>query len=210
MLTLQPEIEEYSVLKTGRVDSLLEELQERTYAEMEMPQMLCGPLEGSFLKMLVQVANAGRVLEIGTFTGYSALLMAEGLPEHGQIFTLDIDPKHIAFASQFIARSPHGKKITIIEGPALDSIEKLDGPFDFVFIDADKTNYSNYYRAVLPKVRQGGLIAADNVLWSGRVLDPKDESDHAICAFNDLVTADPAVDKVLLPIRDGVFLIRKR
>jgi caffeoyl-CoA O-methyltransferase len=210
MLSLQPEIEKYAELKTGSVDPLLEDLARETYAEMEIPQMLCGALEGSFLKMLVQVSNATRVLEIGTFTGYSALLMAEGLPENGQLFTLDIDRKHIDFASKFIARSPHGKKIKIIEGPALNSLAKLEGPFDFVFIDADKTNYSNYYRAVLPKVRSGGLIAADNVLWSGRVLNPKDESDHAICAFNDLVSADPSVDKILLPIRDGVFLIRKR
>src|SRR5271170_210756 len=131
MLTLQPELEEYAQLKTGSVDPLLEELAKETYAEMEMPQMLCGPLEGNFLKMLVQVSNAKRILEIGTFTGYSALLMAEGLPENGQIFTLDIDQKHIAFASKFIARSPHGKKIKIIEGPALNSLAKLDGPFDF-------------------------------------------------------------------------------
>jgi caffeoyl-CoA O-methyltransferase len=210
MLSFQPGLEEYVESKTDSPGPLLNELQKLTYEEIDLPQMLCGPLEGRFLKMLVEILSAKSVLEIGTFTGYSALSMAEGLPEDGKLITLDISAKNISFASKFIARSPHGKKITIMEGPALDSIAKLDGPFDLVFIDADKTNYLNYYRAVLPKVRNGGLIAADNVLWSGRVLKPTEESDHAICAFNDAVVSDPSVEKVLLPIRDGLYLIRKR
>jgi caffeoyl-CoA O-methyltransferase len=210
MLTLQPELEQYVESKTDSHGPLLDELKKQTYEQMELAGMLCGQLEGRLLKMLVEILSAKYVLEIGTFTGYSALSMAEGLPEDGKLITLDVDAKHIAFASKFIARSPHGKKITIMEGPALDSIAKLEGPFDLVFIDADKTNYLNYYRAVLPKLRVGGLIAADNVLWSGRVLNPQDASDHAICAFNDAVISDASVEKVLLPIRDGLYLIRKR
>ena len=209
MLSLLPELDDYLESKTDSDGPLLAELKKRTYEQMAKPQMLCGQVEGRLLKMLVKILNATRVLEIGTFTGYSALCMAEGLPEHGELLTLEIDPKIVEFASKFIARSLHAKKIKIVEGAALDSIAKLDGPFDFVFIDADRKNYLNFYRAVLPKVRSGGLIAADNTLIQGRVLDPKDESDRAICAFNDQVTSDPSVEKVLLPIRDGLFLIRK-
>lgn len=211
MLTLmKPEIEEYARAKTERVDPLLEELTRETYDTMEIPQMLTGPLEGRFLKLMVQISGARRVLEIGTFTGYASLSMAEGLPEEGKLTTLEIDQKAIDMANKYFARSPHGKKIQIVKGPALESLKKLDGPFDLVFIDADKTNYSNYYKAVLPKLPSGGIILVDNVLWSGAVLRPKTESDNAIVELNDLVSRDNRVDKVLLTIRDGVFLIRKK
>jgi caffeoyl-CoA O-methyltransferase len=210
VLGLLPELENYLESKSDSEGVLLEELKKQTYAQMDRPQMLCGRVESRLLKMLVAILNATRVLEIGTFTGYSALSMAESLPEHGELITLDFDPKAIAFASKFIARSSHAKKIKIIEGPALDSIAKLDGPFDFVFLDADRRNYLNCYHAVLPKVRSGGMIAADNALIRGRVLDPQDESDRGICAFNDYVAQDPSVEKVLLPVRDGLYLIRKR
>jgi caffeoyl-CoA O-methyltransferase len=132
LLLLQPGIEAYAESKSSQVDPLLQELQRKTHAEMDSPQMLCGLIEGRFLKLLVQISQAKRILEIGTFTGYSALSMAEGLPEEGQIISLDINPKHIAMASQFIHRSPYDKKIRIVEGPALDSIAKLDGYFDLV------------------------------------------------------------------------------
>ncbi len=211
MLTLtKPGIEEYAASKTQPTDALLSELLRETYEVMEYPQMLTGPLEGSFLRLMVQVSGAKSVLEIGMFTGYSALSMAEGLPVDGKLVTLEIDPKCIEMARKYFAKSEHGKKITVKEGPALISLEKLDGPFDLVFIDADKTNYQNYYDAVLPKMKSGGVILVDNVLWSGAVLNPQTADDKAIDAFNDYVAADNRVDKVLLTIRDGVFFIRKK
>jgi caffeoyl-CoA O-methyltransferase len=211
MLTLtRPGIEEYALLKTEEHVQLLEDLMKETYDSMDLPQMLTGPIEGQFLKMMVMVTQAKSVLEIGTFTGYATLSMAEGLVEGGKVVTLDINPECLALARKYFAKSEYGKKIEAIEGPALSSLAKLDGPFDLVFIDADKTNYLNYYEAVLPKLRKGGIILVDNVLWSGAVLDPKTEDDLAISTFNDRVADDKRVDKVLLTVRDGVYFIRKR
>jgi caffeoyl-CoA O-methyltransferase len=160
--------------------------------------------------MLVRLAGARRVLEIGMFTGYSALMMAEGLPDDGRLITCDVDPKAIEMASRYFAESPHGHKIEVRMGPALDTIKSLEGPFDMVFIDADKGNYSNYYDACMPMVRPGGLIAADNVLWSGRVLAPEDDDTRSIVAFNEKVQSDPRVENVCLTVRDGVMLAWKR
>jgi caffeoyl-CoA O-methyltransferase len=191
---------------------LLDELAAYTRIHCQLPQMLTGPVEGSFLKMLVQVSGARRVLEIGTYTGYSALSMAAGLPADGEIITCDIDPETTRIAQSFWARSPDGGKIKPIRGPALETIRALpaDIQFDFVFLDADKENYLNYYEAVLPRLKPGGLLAADNTLWSGKVLAPKEKSDHAMVAFNTRVTRDPRVEHVLLSVRDGVMLVRKR
>ncbi len=211
MITLAPDgIYEYAVSKTEPTQSLLDELMEETKAKMERWGMLCGPLEGRFLKLMVLISQAKRILEIGTFTGYSALSMAEALPVDGTLTTLDIDPEAIGFAKRYFDRSEHGRKITVVQGPALDSLSKLSGTFDLVFIDADKTNYPLYYEAVLPKLRSGGVILIDNVLWGGAVLDPKTEDDLAITKLNDIVSRDERVDRVLLTIRDGVFLVRKR
>jgi caffeoyl-CoA O-methyltransferase len=173
--------------------------------------MLTGPIEGAFLRMLVGLCDARRVLEIGTYTGYSALTMAEGLPEDGELITCDIDPDTSAIAQSFFDRSPHGKKIRLLRGRAIKTVASLpaEPPFDFVFIDADKESYIDYYEAALPRLRPGGLLAADNTLWSGRVLDPKEKSDHAIVAFNNHVARDPRVTQVLLSVRDGVMLVRK-
>jgi caffeoyl-CoA O-methyltransferase len=211
MLTLMTAgIEEYAQSKSEPPNKLLDELFNETYKVTTLPQMLTGPLEGSFLKMMVRVSGAKRVLEIGMFTGYSALMMAEGLPQDGSLITCEIDEKHIAIAKKYFARSEFGKKIEVREGPAMDSLKQLPGPFDFVFIDADKTNYKNYYEAVLPKMPSGGVILVDNVLWGGSVLDPKDDDGKAIAQFNDHVARDNRVDRVLLTIRDGVFFIRKK
>jgi caffeoyl-CoA O-methyltransferase len=144
------------------------------------------------------------------FTGYSTLMMAEGLPDDGRIITCDVDPKAETVARKYFAESPHGHKIEVRMGPALDTIKTLDGPLDMVFIDADKSNYSNYYEACLPLVRSGGLIVADNVLWSGRVLDPQDEDTRAIVAFDKLVQSDSRVENVCLTVRDGMMLSWKR
>ena len=149
------------------------------------------------------------MLELGTFTGYSALMMAEGLPDDGELVTCDIDQNAAAMAQEFFSRSPHGKKIHLRMGPALETLKSLQGPFDLAFIDADKERYVDYYDALVPLIRPNGLIVADNTLWSGKVVDPQDASTRAIVAFNARVTADPRVENVLLSVRDGVMLARK-
>ncbi len=210
-LTLVPEqIEAYAEAHTETPLPIFDALREETYAKMNQPQMQVGRIEGSFLRLLVRVSQAKRILEIGMFTGYSALMMAEGLPDDGELITCDVDSKAEAMAKRYFAQSPHGKKIKVRMGPALETIKTLKGPLDMVFIDADKENYSRYYDAVIPLLRKGGLLVADNVLWSGRVLRPEQESDRAIVAFNDKVTKDSRVEKVLLTVRDGMMLAVKK
>ena len=213
MIPIVPKpIDDYCVAHTTQPDPLLDELAAYTHAHCKLPQMLTGAVEGTFLRMLVQMSAARRVLEIGTYTGYSALSMAAGLPADGEIITCDIDAETSRIAQTFWARSPDGGKIKQILGPALETIQALPAEtrFDFVFLDADKENYLNYYEAVLPRLQPGGLLAADNTLWSGRVLEPKEKSDHAMVAFNRHVAHDARVDHVLLSVRDGVMLVRKR
>jgi len=203
-------LEEYAEAHSTAPDPLLAELAEETRATMSAPQMLTGPIEGRFLELLVHVSGSKRILEIGTFTGYSALSMAAALPEDGRIDTLDIEPKHAEVAQRYFDRSPHGSKITLHLGPAIETIAGLEGEFDLVFIDADKEGYDSYYEAVLPRLSVRGLIAIDNTLWSGRVLDPQDESTRMIAALNDKIAADERVIAVQLTVRDGVTLIRRR
>lgn len=214
MLTLvPPAIEEYVRAHSPAEPALLAELRERTHAELAMPQMQVGPVEGALLRMLVRLTGARRVLEIGTFSGYSALCMAEALPDDGALVTCDIDPVATTLAREFFARSPHGGKIELRLGPALDTVAQLradERQFDIVFIDADKTNYSAYYDACWDLLPRGGLVVADNTLWSGKVVAPSDDSDHAIVRFNARVHDDPRVDHVLLSVRDGIMLARKR
>lgn len=210
-LTLVPRsIEEYAQSHSEPPGPLLEALREETYARMRSPQMQVGALEGGFLRLLVRLSGARRVLELGTFTGYSALCMAEGLPEDGELITCDVDPDAVTMARRYWERSPHGHKIHPRLGPALQTLAHLSGPFDLVFIDADKQNYTAYYEAALPLLRHGGLVVADNTLWSGRVLHPESANDHAIVAFNDHVARDARVEKVLLTVRDGMTLARKK
>jgi caffeoyl-CoA O-methyltransferase len=177
---------------------------------MSAPQMLTGTIEGRFLELLVHASGARRILEIGTFTGYSALSMAAALPDEGRIDTLDIEPRHAEVAQRYFDRSPHGSKITLHLGPAIETIGTLEGEFDLVFIDADKAGYDAYYEAVLPRLSARGLIAIDNTLWSGRVLDPEDEDTRRIAALNDKLAADERVVAVQLTVRDGVTLVRRR
>jgi predicted O-methyltransferase YrrM len=203
-------LEEYAERHSTPPDPLLAELADETRATMRAPQMLTGPIEGRFLELLVYGIGARRVLEIGTFTGYAALSMAAAMPDDGRLDTCDIEPAHVEVARRYIARSPHAHKITIHLGPALDTIAQLEGDFDLVFIDADKQNYDNYYEAVLPRLTQHGLIAIDNTLWSGKVLDPQDDDSRAIVALNDKLAADERVVCVQLTVRDGVTLVRRR
>jgi len=204
------DIERYAEAHTEPPDPLLEELRKETYRTMSSPGMQVGAVEGRLLRMLVQISGARRALEIGMFTGYSGLMIASGLPEDGELVTCDVDPKAEEIARRYFARSPHGRKITIRMGPALETIRTLKGPLDFVFIDADKQNYTAYYDAVVPLLSPRGLIVIDNVLWSGKVLAPKEETDRAIVSMNDHVAKDTRVEKVLLTVRDGMMLVRRR
>jgi caffeoyl-CoA O-methyltransferase len=203
-------IEEYAERHTTPPDPLLAELAAETRATMSAPQMLTGPVEGRFLELLVHASGARRILEIGTFTGFSALSMAAALPPDGHIDTLDIEPKHAEVAQRYFDRSPHGSKITLHLGPALETLERLEGTFDLVFVDADKDNYDAYYEAALPRLSERGLIAIDNTLWSGRVLEPADDTTRLIAALNDKIAADERVVCVQLTVRDGVTLVRRR
>ncbi|HSF25844.1 MAG TPA: class I SAM-dependent methyltransferase [Blastocatellia bacterium] len=203
-------VEQFAHDHTEPESDLFLRLRDETYRDMNCPQMQVGRIEGRFLKMLVRLTGARRILEIGMFTGYSALMMAEGLPEDGKIITCDVDPKAEAIARRYFAESPNGHKIEIRMGPALETIKTLSGPLDLIFIDADKGNYSNYYEAVFPLVRPGGLIVADNVLWSGRVLHPESPDDHAIVAFDSLVQSDSRVENVCVTVRDGMMLAWKK
>lgn len=203
------DIEHYVVTHSSPEGTLHAALAAETREKTNEPRMMVGHMEGLLLRTLVRFARASRVLEIGTFTGYSTLAIAQGLPEDGQIITCDIDTDTTAIAQKYWNQSEHAHKIKLEIGPALKTIDSLTGMFDMVFIDADKTSYMAYWDACLPKVRKGGLIVADNVLWSGRVLDPKDDNDRAIVAFNQHVTDDPRVEKILLPLRDGITLASK-
>ena len=191
--------------------ALFDELRERTYASLPDPQMQVGRVEGTLLKVLVASLGARRVVEIGTFTGFSALCLAEGLVEGGELVTIDRDPAAVAVAREFFARSPHAGKIRSELGDALEVARALprDPPLDLVFLDADKERYVAYYEEVLPRLREGGLVVADNALWSGRVLDPQTDAARAIVAFNDHVQRDPRVENVLLSVRDGIMIARK-
>jgi caffeoyl-CoA O-methyltransferase len=202
-------VEKFAHDHTKPESNLYRRLRDETHEKMQAPQMQVGRIEGKFLKLLVQLTGARNVLEIGMFTGYSALMMAEGMPEDGRLVTCDIDPQAEEIAGRYFAESPHGYKIEVRMGPALESISTLTGPFDLIFIDADKPNYVNYYEATMPLLRPGGLIVADNVLWSGRVLDPQDEDTRGIVSFDQHVQADERVENVCLTVRDGMMLVRK-
>jgi caffeoyl-CoA O-methyltransferase len=206
-----PAIDDYASEHTSPETALLVELAQATRDFSPAHQMMVGRLEGRFLKMLVAAVRARRVLEIGTFTGYSALSMAEALPPDGRIITCELDPKHAEMARRFIAKSAYADMIEVRVGPALETIGGLGGTFEFVFIDADKPSYLDYYEAVLPLLSTGGLIAVDNVFQAARVIDPAEEGVNtvAIRKFNDHVSADTRVECVMVPIRDGVTLIRR-
>jgi caffeoyl-CoA O-methyltransferase len=190
---------------------LFRRLEEETRATTSIPQMMVGPLEGPFLGWLVWLSGARRVLEIGTFTGYSSISMALNLPPDGRIVSLDVNEETTAVARRYADEAGVSDRIDYRVGPAIEELDRLDGPFDLVFIDADKESYVDYYENVLPKLSERGLIVADNVLWSGRVVeDDGDESTQAIKRFNDHVAADDRVECLMLTVRDGMTLIRPR
>jgi caffeoyl-CoA O-methyltransferase len=210
MAIVDPKVEEYAAAHTTPPEPLLARLADETRATLRLPQMLTGTIEGRFLELLVHGLGPRRVLEIGTYSGYGTLSMAAGLPADGRIDTCEIDEQHAEVARRYVAEAGYEDRITVHLGPALETIARLEGEFDFVFIDADKANYVNYFEAVLPRLVPRGLIAADNTLWSGRVADEaeNEEDTRALRNFNDLVAEDRRVVAVLLTVRDGVTLIR--
>jgi len=207
MLSYIPEdLDAYVSGHSSPESALHRQLAAETRDKAQNPQMMVGHIQGLLLRALARATGARRVLEIGTFTGYSSLAMAEGLPDDGVVITCDVDPEATSIARRYWEQSPHGGKIDLRLGPALETLQTLEGPLDMVFIDADKPGYIDYWEAVIPKMRRGGLLVADNVLWGGRVLDPKEPNDKALAAFNDHVAADSRVETVMLPIRDGITL----
>jgi caffeoyl-CoA O-methyltransferase len=209
---IQPEALAYAEAHSTLPPPHLAAVDESTRSDFPGWGMMVGRQEGRFLELLVFATQATRVLEIGTFTGYSSIAMAAGLPEGGSIVSLEVDPHHATTARGNIAAAGYESRISVIEGPALASLAELSGPYDLVFIDADKVGYDAYFEAVLPMLAPHGLIVADNTLQGGHVLDPpeqRNESAAAIAAFNDKLVNDPRVVCVLTTIRDGVTLIRR-
>lgn len=205
------EIENYCISKSFRPSLILNELETFTRSNVEMSQMLIGPLEGSVLGFLIRLNGSKRVLEFGTYTGYSALTMAENLPEDGEVFTLDINPETVGIGKRYWDQSAHGKKIKSLIGPAIDSLKMIKGEIDLVFIDADKVNYMTYLKESLKILSPKGVIVLDNALWSGQVLkeNPEEESTKALKEVNNFVASNENLYGTLLPIRDGMFLIQK-
>jgi caffeoyl-CoA O-methyltransferase len=209
---VEPEVEEYAEAHSTSMAELFGRLAAETREKTTAPQMMVGQLEGRFLAVLVHTLRARRVLELGTFTGYSSISMALALPTGGRVITCDVDGETTAIAQRYADEAGVIDRIDYRVGPALETIATLDGPFELVFIDADKPNYVNYYEATLPLLADDGLMVVDNTLWSGRVADPKDEeaTTRAIRALNDRVLDDPRVENVLLTVRDGMNLVWRK
>jgi caffeoyl-CoA O-methyltransferase len=207
---ISDELLKYSENHSDSESELLKELNRETHLKVGSPRMLSGHLQGRFLSMLSKLLRPQFILEIGTYTGYSALCLAEGLADNGKLYTIDPNEETNHFAKGFIQRSAYSKKIEILQGQAQNIIPTLKEKFDLVFIDADKKNYSLYFDLIIDKVNSGGLIIADNVLWSGKVLeDEKDAETKAIHDFNEKIKADKRVSSILLPLRDGLMISRK-
>lgn len=216
MKFIDPTLEQYCIDHSARPSSLNQELFEKTHETQDLPQMLVGEMEASFLGFLIRSAGVKRVLEIGTFTGYSALAMARELPGDGELITLDVNPDSVKLAQEYWDRAPWGGKIKSVVGSALETIPKLQGQFDLVFIDADKENYKNYLELILPRLSGNGMVVVDNVLWSGKVVRGSKYDDNnpstatlALREFNDYIKARGDLYATMLPVRDGLFLIKR-
>jgi len=204
-------VEQYAEEHSTPAAELFTRLAAETKETQSAPQMMVGQLEGAFLSFIVYLAKPKLVLELGTFTGWSSVAMAGALPPGGKIITCDINEETNAIARRYAEEAGVADRIEYVLGPGVESIAKLTGPFDLVFIDADKPGYIDYYEAALPKLAEGGVIMADNTLSSGRVLDPAgNEMAEAITRFNDHVRADARVECVVLTVRDGITLVRRR
>ena len=208
---IDEKLEDYALESTTISDVLLDELYRETYQKVLNPRMISSALQGRFFAMLSNLCRPYRILEIGTYTGYATLCLAEGLAEQGQIHTIDHNEELLDIQNKYFERSPYRQQIKQHLGKALELIGAIDESFDLVFIDADKSNYINYFNAVLPKMNKGGLILSDNVLWSGKVLEipnPKDIDTKCLIAYNEMLAKHPKVQTVLLPVRDGLSLAR--
>ncbi|MDX1671459.1 MAG: class I SAM-dependent methyltransferase [Balneolaceae bacterium] len=209
MQIVDPDIEYYAEQHTLEETELLREITETTVEELEYSEMLTGRVVGQLLYLLVKMTGAKRILEVGTFTGYSALNMAAALPGDGELITCEINERYEEMARSYFERSRYGDKIQMIMGDALETIEQLDSTFDFCFLDADKASYPEYYDLILPRLKSGGVLVVDNVFWSGEVLEPKNEQSTAIDRLNKRISEDERVEQVLLTVRDGLTLLRK-
>ena len=208
---LPDKIDEYAASHSQDEPKLLQELSKETWQKVLTPRMLSGHFQGRILSMLSKLVQPKSILEIGTYTGYSALCLAEGLDRKGTLHTIDINEELFDFQRIYFDRSDFGHQIKQYLGNALDIIPSIKEKFDLVFVDADKSNYANYFHAIINKMNSGGIILSDNVLWSGKVIekvDPKDIDTNALIAYNILLKEDPRVETVLLPIRDGLTISR--
>ncbi|RNC85140.1 MAG: O-methyltransferase [Winogradskyella sp.] len=213
MYFLPKAIDDYVVAHSEEEPKLLQQLTRETYQKVLQPIMLSGPYQGRVLSMISKLCKPKTILELGTFTGYATLCLAEGLDKDGTIHTIDINEELEDFSRKYFDKSNYGSQIIQHVGNALDIIPKLDLNFDLVFIDADKPNYSNYFRLIIEKLNTGGIILSDNVLWHGKVVEPlkeKDISTKAVLDFNTLLANDPRIETVVLPIRDGLTISRKK
>lgn len=208
---ISEELELYIEQHSQNEPELLAQLNKETYQKILLPRMLSGHFQGRVLSILAKLIRPINILEIGTYTGYSALCLCEGMQENGILHTIDIKEELVDFQRKYFDKSPWGNQIVQHLGEAVDIIPNIDLKFDLVFIDADKENYINYFNMIVPKMNKGGIILSDNVLWSGKVLEelnPKDTSTKILLEFNKLVNEDPRVETVLLPIRDGLTVSR--
>jgi len=203
------DIEEYSTKHTTKLSKDLNELINLTKETRDDHGMICGPIEGTLLHFLVIISKAKRILEIGTFTGFSAQMMASALPDDGELITCDIEESTSKIAKEFFVKAKLDKKIIQKIGPALETLDSLQGKFDIVFIDADKENYVLYYKRAMELLSKDGIIIIDNVLWGGKVLNPREETDKAISELNELIKNDNKVKQVMLPVRDGMTLVMR-
>jgi predicted O-methyltransferase YrrM len=211
MNILPDNIDEYVVNHSQKEPVLLQQLNKETWQKIVNPRMLSGVFQGRVLAMISKLIQPGKILEIGTYTGYSALCLAEGMQKDGKLITIDINEELEGFSKKYFDRSAYKNQIEQLIGNALDIIPSLSEKFDLVFIDADKSNYSNYFNLIIDKMNSGGVIISDNVLWSGKVIekiDPKDIDTKALIYYNKLLNTDDRIESVLLPIRDGLTISR--
>ncbi|NBY30111.1 MAG: O-methyltransferase [Sphingobacteriia bacterium] len=203
-------LENYINQHSSAPSALLHELERDTHLRCLMPQMCSGHQQGRLLALLSKMLRPKRILEIGTFTGYSALCLAEGLTDGGHLHSIDNNAEIMDMAQSYVDRSPYREQITLHEGPGLDWIQRLDQPWDLVFIDADKENYPRYLEALLPKLQVGAILLADNVLWSGKIADPAADDDEtkALRSYNRMVMENPRLEAMILSVRDGISLAR--
>ncbi len=212
MKIIADEIQSYVENYIDKEPFLLSELNKETHQKTMFPRMISGNYQGRLLSFLSKLVQPKYILEVGTYTGYASLCLAEGLAKDGKVITIEVDPELQIYSQKYFDLSELGHLVEQKIGDALDIVPSLEHEFDLIFLDADKMRYLDYYEALLPKLRKGGLLITDNVLWSGQVVDKRfdDKTTNSLREFNDYVASDERVDKIILPIRDGLFLIRKK